>query len=244
MGQAIYSVASLFNHSCQPNIHAYFLSRTLFLRATEHVATGCPLELSYGPQVFRPLTSNISVIKPLRLGSSGNQIGGLWRTFYVWVLSLLIVPIKKKVLLWLSLSSSFFPGPFSLMSQNLNFTLILKLPVILVHKFWNKPYCNLHFQSQVGQWDCKDRRKFLKDEYSFTCECSGCSELNVPDLVLNAFRCVNSDCFGAVLDSCVVEYENQKIECFKGVCENPHLQVSIFLNWNLWVSFWQTSHTL
>ncbi|RVW81359.1 Histone-lysine N-methyltransferase ASHR1 [Vitis vinifera] len=117
VGQAIYSVASLFNHSCQPNIHAYFLSRTLFLRATEHVAVGCPLELSYGPQ--------------------------------------------------------------------------------------------------VGQWDCKDRQKFLKDEYSFRCECSGCSELNVSDLVLNAFRCVNPDCFGTVLDSCVIKYENEKLSASK-----------------------------
>ncbi|XP_034703875.1 SET and MYND domain-containing protein 4 isoform X2 [Vitis riparia] len=131
VGQAIYSVASLFNHSCQPNIHAYFLSRTLFLRATEHVAVGCPLELSYGPQ--------------------------------------------------------------------------------------------------VGQWDCKDRQKFLKDEYSFRCECSGCSELNVSDLVLNAFRCVNPDCFGTVLDSCVIKYENEKFERFQGVPQDcisePHLQL-------------------
>lgn len=131
VGQAIYSVASLFNHSCQPNIHAYFLSRTLFLRATEHVAVGCPLELSYGPQ--------------------------------------------------------------------------------------------------VGQWDCKDRQKFLKDEYSFRCECSGCSELNVSDLVLNAFRCVNPDCFGTVLDSCVIKYENKKFERFQGVPQDcisePHLQL-------------------
>ncbi|GMN41096.1 hypothetical protein TIFTF001_010314 [Ficus carica] len=51
VGQAIYKVGSLFNHSCQPNIHAYFLSRTLFIRTTEVVAAGCPLELSYGPQV-------------------------------------------------------------------------------------------------------------------------------------------------------------------------------------------------
>ncbi|KAE9465086.1 hypothetical protein C3L33_02999, partial [Rhododendron williamsianum] len=51
VGQAIYSAGSLFNHSCQPNIHAYFLSRTLYVRSTEYVAAGCPLEMSYGPQV-------------------------------------------------------------------------------------------------------------------------------------------------------------------------------------------------
>ncbi|KAL2540000.1 Tetratricopeptide repeat (TPR)-like superfamily protein [Abeliophyllum distichum] len=51
VGQAVYSVGSLFNHSCQPNVHAYFLSRTLYVRATEFVATGYQLELSYGPQV-------------------------------------------------------------------------------------------------------------------------------------------------------------------------------------------------
>ncbi|XP_065847577.1 uncharacterized protein [Euphorbia lathyris] len=51
VGQAIYTVGSLFNHSCEPNIHAYFLSRTLCIRTTEFVTTGSPLELSYCPQV-------------------------------------------------------------------------------------------------------------------------------------------------------------------------------------------------
>ncbi|CAA0834501.1 Tetratricopeptide repeat (TPR)-like superfamily protein [Striga hermonthica] len=51
VAQAVYCGGSLFNHSCQPNVHGYFLSRTLFIRATENVAAGSDLELSYGPQV-------------------------------------------------------------------------------------------------------------------------------------------------------------------------------------------------
>ncbi|XP_020598553.1 LOW QUALITY PROTEIN: SET and MYND domain-containing protein 4 [Phalaenopsis equestris] len=51
VGQAIYSMGSLFNHSCKPNVHAYFLSRTLHLRCTDHVPAHYPLELSYGPQI-------------------------------------------------------------------------------------------------------------------------------------------------------------------------------------------------
>ncbi|XP_041995450.1 histone-lysine N-methyltransferase SMYD3-like isoform X2 [Salvia splendens] len=51
VAQAVYSGGSLFNHSCEPNIHAYFLSRTLFMRATENVTAGSEMELSYGPQV-------------------------------------------------------------------------------------------------------------------------------------------------------------------------------------------------
>ncbi|KAI7727877.1 hypothetical protein M8C21_005862 [Ambrosia artemisiifolia] len=51
VGQTIYLAGSLYNHSCQPNIHTYFLSRTLYIRAIEFVAAGHPLELSYGPQV-------------------------------------------------------------------------------------------------------------------------------------------------------------------------------------------------
>lgn len=51
VGQAVYPAGSMFNHSCQPNIHAYFVSRTLYVRATEFVARGSELELSYGPQV-------------------------------------------------------------------------------------------------------------------------------------------------------------------------------------------------
>lgn len=50
VGLAIYTAGSLFNHSCLPNIHAYFLSRTLMIRTTEFVPSGYPLELSYGPQ--------------------------------------------------------------------------------------------------------------------------------------------------------------------------------------------------
>lgn len=55
VGQAIYSTGSLFNHSCQPNVHAYFLSRSLLIRSTEFVEAGYPLEISYGPQVRPPI---------------------------------------------------------------------------------------------------------------------------------------------------------------------------------------------
>ncbi|XP_059627848.1 uncharacterized protein LOC132270675 isoform X2 [Cornus florida] len=133
VGLAIYSAGCLFNHSCQPNIHAYFLSRTLHIQSTEFVAAGYPLELSYGPQ--------------------------------------------------------------------------------------------------VGHWDCQDRQQFLEDQYSFRCQCSGCSELNLSDLVLNAFRCVKLNCFGVVLDSCRVKYENQKIHHFVGVCStDPCIQVDNLKN--------------
>ncbi|KAK2444714.1 SET and MYND domain-containing protein [Trifolium repens] len=116
VGKAIYKAGSLFNHSCQPNVHAYFLSRTLYLRTTKVVAAGCELELSYGPQ--------------------------------------------------------------------------------------------------VGLWDCKDRQNFLKDEYAFHCQCTGCSEVNLSDIVLNAFHCVKPNCSGAVLESRVLECEKQKIKHF------------------------------
>ncbi|XP_057482812.1 uncharacterized protein LOC130769627 isoform X1 [Actinidia eriantha] len=131
VGQAIYSEGSLFNHSCQPNIHAYFLSRTLHIRSTEYVVAGCPLELSYGPQ--------------------------------------------------------------------------------------------------VGQWDCKSRQDFLEDKYSFRCWCRGCSQLNLSDLVLNAFQCGEPNCFGAVLDSCAAQYEKRKIDHLFGAPSirhlEPHVQV-------------------
>ncbi|KAF7816585.1 SET and MYND domain-containing protein 4 [Senna tora] len=118
VGKAIYKYGSLFNHSCQPNIHAYFLSRTLCIRTTKVVAAGCQLELSYGPQ--------------------------------------------------------------------------------------------------VGLWECKDRHTFLKDEYAFQCQCSGCSEFNLSDIVLNAFHCVNLNCSGTVLESSVVDREKLKIKHFSG----------------------------
>ncbi|OIW15313.1 hypothetical protein TanjilG_10753 [Lupinus angustifolius] len=116
VGKAIYKTGSLFNHSCQPNIHAYFLSRSLCIRTTKFIAAGCELELSYGPQ--------------------------------------------------------------------------------------------------VGLLVCKDRLNLLKDEYAFQCQCTGCSEANLSDIVLNAFHCVNPNCSGAVLDSRVVDCEKQKIKRF------------------------------
>uniref|UniRef100_A0A452YJ51 SET domain-containing protein n=1 Tax=Aegilops tauschii subsp. strangulata TaxID=200361 RepID=A0A452YJ51_AEGTS len=50
VAQAIYMSGSLFNHSCRPNVHSYFHSRTLFLRSTTYIKSGSPVELSYGPQ--------------------------------------------------------------------------------------------------------------------------------------------------------------------------------------------------
>ncbi|CAN6298856.1 unnamed protein product [Urochloa humidicola] len=50
VAQAIYVSGSLFNHSCRPNVHAYFLSRTLIVRSTEFIKSGSPVEISYGPQ--------------------------------------------------------------------------------------------------------------------------------------------------------------------------------------------------
>eukprot|EP00268_Persea_americana_P069527 TRINITY_DN9890_c0_g1_i10.p1 TRINITY_DN9890_c0_g1~~TRINITY_DN9890_c0_g1_i10.p1 ORF type:complete len:804 (-),score=133.22 TRINITY_DN9890_c0_g1_i10:707-3118(-) len=119
VGQAIYLTGSLFNQSCRPNIHAYFLSRKLFIRSTEFVAESCPLELSYGPQ--------------------------------------------------------------------------------------------------VGQWDIYYRQQLLEDQYSFKCHCSGCSEQNLSDLVIHAFRCVNPDCFGAVLPCHTILHEKLDDNCLQNV---------------------------
>ncbi|XP_078442210.1 tetratricopeptide repeat (TPR)-like superfamily protein isoform X2 [Wolffia australiana] len=100
VGQALYCTGRLFNHSCLPNIHAYFLSRRLFMRSTEPVAAGFPLELSYGPQ--------------------------------------------------------------------------------------------------VGQLGFEERQRQLKEQYFFTCHCKSCSNFNFPDIVINAFRCKDFACHGAV----------------------------------------------
>ncbi|XP_057520255.1 uncharacterized protein LOC130800678 isoform X3 [Amaranthus tricolor] len=121
VGQAIYLSGSLFNHSCMPNIHAYFISRTLLIRATTYVVNGCPLEMSYGPQ--------------------------------------------------------------------------------------------------IGQWDYRKRQQFLLDNYSFKCQCSGCSRVNLPDLVLKAFCCAKPNCSGVVLDDDMIEYEKQKFSQLRETSE-------------------------
>ncbi|KAF3584952.1 hypothetical protein F2Q69_00030163 [Brassica cretica] len=116
VGHALYKIGSLFNHSCKPNIHLYFLSRGLVMRTTEFVPVGCPLELSYGPE--------------------------------------------------------------------------------------------------VGKWDCKDRIRFLEEEYFFNCRCRGCSQMNISDLVINGYCCVNTSCTGVVLDSSVAACESEKLNHF------------------------------
>lgn len=131
VAQAIYSAGSMFNHSCLPNIHAYFLSRTLYVRSTEFIAAGCPLELSYGPQ--------------------------------------------------------------------------------------------------VGEWHWYSRLEHLKDKYAFLCRCRGCTEINLPDLVLSAFRCVKPDCFGVILGNATAQYIKFVIDYVRDVppmsSSEPHMQV-------------------
>ena len=57
---------------------------------------------------------------------------------------------------------------------------------------------------QIGQWDCKDWIKFLEEEYFFRYQCSGCSEVNLSDLFLNAFHYDKPNCFGIIflLNNC------------------------------------------
>lgn len=78
------------------------------------------------------------------------------------------------------------------------------------------------FVLQVGQWACEDRLNFLEDKYSFRCQCIGCSQLNLSDLVLKAFHCVDPSCDGVVLDHCVDNSELNKLKNFPGV---PRMQV-------------------
>lgn len=72
----------------------------------------------------------------------------------------------------------------------------------------------VHYYSQVGKWDCKDRIRFLEEEYFFNCRCRGCSQMNISDLVINGYCCVNTSCTGVVLDSSVAACESEKLNHF------------------------------
>lgn len=50
IGIALYSTASLLNHSCSPNSFASFKNRTIFVRTVQDVSPGIALEISYGPE--------------------------------------------------------------------------------------------------------------------------------------------------------------------------------------------------
>ncbi|ERN04677.1 hypothetical protein AMTR_s00076p00135550 [Amborella trichopoda] len=129
VGQAIYLRGSLFNHSCEPNIHAYFVSRTLFLRSIEQIPAGSSVELSYGPQ--------------------------------------------------------------------------------------------------IGEWDLAQRQLSLENKYSFMCQCSGCSELNLSDLVLHGFRCAKADCYGAVLNSPVVRHRKLVGNCLQTIVKISRWELAL-----------------
>ncbi|KAI5349160.1 hypothetical protein L3X38_002047 [Prunus dulcis] len=77
---------------------------------------------------------------------------------------------------------------------------------------------------KVAQWDCKDRVKFLEDEYSFRCQCSGCLKINFSDLVLNAFHCVKPNCSGIVLQSSVVDCEKGKLELLPNIITADNME--------------------
>lgn len=105
--------------------------------------------------------------------------------------------------------------------------------VFLKHLSW---WSNWHFKRwmcsyvlQVGQSDCEDRLRYLADKYSFRCQCRGCSQLNLSDLVLNAFCCVNHNCAGVVLESTIINGETRKLNNFPRAPEkqkfDSHLQV-------------------
>ncbi|CAD6205517.1 unnamed protein product [Miscanthus lutarioriparius] len=71
VAQAVYVSGSLFNHSCQPNVHAYFLSRALVLRTTEFIKSGSPVELSYGPQDVSKIDKDMENVAKSLLGNIG-----------------------------------------------------------------------------------------------------------------------------------------------------------------------------
>lgn len=81
----------------------------------------------------------------------------------------------------------------------------------------------------MGQWDCKNRLRFLEEEYFFRCWCRGCSEVNESDLVISGFCCVNPNCSGVVLDYLVANCEKQKPKVPETISNESHLQVLQFL---------------
>ncbi|KAL5568230.1 hypothetical protein UlMin_024805 [Ulmus minor] len=69
---------------------------------------------------------------------------------------------------------------------------------------------NIH----IWQWDCKDRIKFLEEDYFFRYQCCGCSEPN---------------CSGIILDSSVLDSEKHKIKQFVSLTSTNSLENQ--LNW-------------
>lgn len=84
-----------------------------------------------------------------------------------------------------------------------------------------------HYYSQVGKWDCKDRIRFLEEDYFFHCRCRGCSQINISDLVINGYCCVNTNCTGVVLDSNAATFESKRLNHFLAAPKSldHHVQV-------------------
>lgn len=68
--------------------------------------------------------------------------------------------------------------------------------------------------------DLLERQKSLEEQYYFTCQCLSCSELNLSDLVINAFRCPKRNCLGAVVETA---YQKPQHENFVQLSAKSHV---------------------
>jgi hypothetical protein len=80
--------------------------------------------------------------------------------------------------------------------------------------------------------DIVERQRLLKQHYMFKCQCSGCSSINFPDLVINSFRCQNSGCCGVILKNIALKIlEKNSVQALVGtsLLSNLLLPVCPFL---------------
>ena len=80
--------------------------------------------------------------------------------------------------------------------------------------------------------DIAERQRLLKQHYMFKCACSGCSNLNFSDLVINSLSCQNSRCCGVVLQSITLKkLDNNSVQALVGTSLLSNLVIPVCPFW-------------
>lgn len=79
--------------------------------------------------------------------------------------------------------------------------------------------------------DYSERQRILEDQYSFKCQCVGCSVINLSDICMHAFGCPNPNCCGAILESDMIDNRKSKEDYTDVPCSVSHFDLPLLMTY-------------
>lgn len=76
--------------------------------------------------------------------------------------------------------------------------------------------------------DYSERQSLLEDQYSFKCQCVGCSVINLSDICMHAFGCPRLNCCGAILESDMIDNRKSEEDCTDVPCSVSNLELPLY----------------